>query len=152
MTMQRFLEFARAHVGNYVRSRHGLGRQCVDIVEMWAANCDKQPISGNAIDLFSNANRTEWMAIPNDAANFPPLGAIVTWGYWVPSGIGPLGHTAIAVAADGMSLLVLSQNWPEHSPVAFTLMRYGGCIGWLIPKLSTATPPLFHSPSPLGSD
>lgn len=133
--MLTILDFARLHLGKRVKSRSGLGGQCVDLIELWADAHSKGPIAGNAVDLYANANRAEWAAIPNGPSNYPPAGAVVVWGPYGPSGIGPYGHTALALAADAHSLLVLSQNWPVGAPVALTLMGYGGCLGWLIPKL-----------------
>lgn len=146
IAMLTILEFARLHIDTRVKSRGGIGGQCVDLVELWAVAQGKEPIRGNAVDLYANANRSEWLAVPNGPVNSPPCGAVVVWGPWSPSGISPLGHTAVALIADEHSLLVLGQNWPSGAPVRFTLMRYGGCLGWLIPRLSPGPSHLSTAP------
>ena len=128
------LDFAAARVGQYVRSPVGLGGQCVDLVEVWAAHLGAPAVPGNAVDLLRNAPNAAWQVELNGPTNYPPVGAIVVWGEDSRVGIGPYGHTAVCLAADPHWLLTLDQNWPPGRPVGVVLHSYMGVHGWLIHK------------------
>jgi hypothetical protein len=94
------LSFAAQRLGKRVRSAHGLGGQCVDLVEEWAALLGKRPIPGNAAQLFGNAPPGDWRLERNGPTNAPPSGAIVVWGPYPSLGESEYRHTGISIAAD----------------------------------------------------
>ena len=128
------LEFVAARLGRVVQSPGGEGGQCVDLVELWAASLGAAHIWGDAVALWANADAGQWLKVPNGPTNAPPAGAIVVWHPNASVGIGPAGHTAIALLADEHWLLSADQNWPQYSPVRFVLHTYAGVTGWLVRK------------------
>jgi CHAP domain len=126
------LEFIAARIGKHVQSVGGVGGQCVDLVEQWAIHLGAATIPGNAVDLWANAAPTQWIRNPNSPINYPFAGNIVVWHPRDSVGIGPAGHTAIAVYADATWLLTFDQNWPTGSPCNLVLHTYTGVTGWLV--------------------
>ncbi len=123
--------FVAANVEQYRTSPGGLGKQCVDLVELWAIALGAHRISGNAVDLPRFANRAEWTWTDNALTNYPSPGGIVTWGASSGHGIGPNGHTAVCLLADATDLYTFDQDWPIGAPCRVTLHDYRGVAGWL---------------------
>jgi hypothetical protein len=130
--IDKLLLFMRAHLGRWVTSPHGLGGECVDLVELWALALGASALPGNAVDLGALADKAQWTWTSNGPSNAPPAGAIVVWGPWPAGGIGRNGHTGVALVGGAMDLLTLDQNWPAGSSVAVQLHDYGGVQGWLV--------------------
>jgi hypothetical protein len=132
--MSKLLTFIRDHVGKQVRSPGGEGGQCVDLVELWLLALDHPTVPGNAVDLWRNAPTSAYELVANGPANAPAPGDVVVWHRAPAVGIGPDGHTAVAVAADSMTLLTLDQNWPSGAYTALIVHPYTGVTGWLHPR------------------
>jgi hypothetical protein len=128
----KLLHFLRAELDRHVTSPHGLGGECVDLIELWALVLGAAAIPGNAVDLGALADKAQWAWTANGPTNAPPAGAIVVWGPWPAEGIGRNGHTAVALLGSTMDLLTLDQNWPTGAPVTVNLHDYGGVQGWLV--------------------
>jgi hypothetical protein len=105
--------------------------QCVGLVEAWLAALGLGPIWGNAIDLLTNADLSRFTMVHNTPDNYPPAGAIVTWGA---SFGGGWGHTAVVLAATSKWLAVFEENNPTGDPPVVATHQYTGVQGWLIVK------------------
>lgn len=120
------------------RDRHkdtapgGEGGQCVDLCENWIMALGGSRTWANAVDLLRVAPASEWDIVQNSPTNYPPEGAVVVWGPYAPLDIGPMGHCAIALRADGSRLEVFEQNFPEGAPCGVGRRRYGGVVGWMV--------------------
>jgi hypothetical protein len=102
--------------------------QCVGLVEAWLDTNKKPHIQGNAVDLLKNADVHTYRVFHNSPSNFPPSGAIVCWDSTWGSGDG---HTAIALFANVMHLVVFEQNDPVGSPPIVATHGYSGVAGWI---------------------
>jgi len=113
-----------------------LGPQCVDLVNQWATQGKGKPaLQGNAYELLSKAPPAVWLRTANTKTNFPPAGAIVVWHADVPDiDVGPFGHCAIALVADGEHLITADQNWDGKAYPAVVVHTYSGVVGWLTPR------------------
>jgi|SRR5579871_4584289 len=129
----RLLAFVQLNLGIYVTAPGGDGGQCVDLANLFLIDVHGAPeIHANAIDWRQHTiGGMKWVA--NGPTNSPPAGAIVVWGPYAPWGIGPYGHIAVALIADGLSLITFDQNWPDGAPCQLTLHDYGGVLGWFEP-------------------
>lgn len=106
--------------------------QCVDIVEEFIHDVlQLSPISGNAIDLWSNADPTLYDKTANDPTNFPQLGDIVIFKPIPPD---TLGHCAIATISDPMTLNTFDQNWGTDKKCHVIDHTYTNTLGWLHAK------------------
>src|ERR1700736_4936272 len=108
--MASLADLIATHIGRKVTYPGGLGGQCVDLVEVWAAALGKRAIPGNAVDLLSRANTRDWRVVHNAPTNAPGAGSIVVWGYAPLVGVGYYGHTAISLAADAIHLVTFDQS------------------------------------------
>jgi hypothetical protein len=72
--------------------------------------------------------------ILNTPTNYPEPGNVVVWGPYLPLGIGPDGHCAIAILADARWMLTFDQNYPLGHPCAVMVHGYGGVKGWMARK------------------
>ena len=114
----------------------GLGGQCVDLIELYIAQCYGLPhVWHNASD-WVGVTLPGWTWEPNTPTNVPPTGAIIVWGQTPQHGIGPFGHIAIVIEADQYLILTYDQNWPDGSPCLFNEHDYVGVLGWHIPPPS----------------
>lgn len=125
------LPFIKQHNGEYVRSATGLGRQCVDLVQLWWEAMGRPWVSGNASTLYGAAPCPPFVRVANRPYNAPVEGAVVVWHEWAPLAIGADGHCAVVVAASPRVLLTFDQDWPTGAPCRLTLHDYGGVVGWL---------------------
>lgn len=128
------LTWARGLQGAHVAAPGGLGGQCVDLANLYLAHLGYPAVRANAADWAGPGRVPGWRWTANGPVNAPPAGALVVWRANVPAvGIGPFGHIAIALAADGDGLLTLDQGWPPGAPVSAVLHVYGGVAGWHTP-------------------
>ena len=129
---ERLLAFIAQYLGKVGTGTTAQNKgQCVGLVEAWLAVLGKGPIWGNAIDILANADKNVYTMVRNAPDNYPPAGAIVTWGA---SFGGGWGHTAVVIAATSKWLVVFEQNNPAFSPPMVATHQYTGLQGWLIAK------------------
>jgi hypothetical protein len=122
--------FIGKHNGQYVTAPGGYGGQCVDLCNVFLIEeRHQQPVRANAID-WSHVTIPGMSWVANSPSNFPPPGSIVVWGEYPPHGIGPYGHVAVSVLADGMNVLSFDQNYPSGTPCHLQYHDYGGVLGW----------------------
>lgn len=138
MTLMRFLHL---QYGQRIKSPNGLGGQCVDLVELYCTAVLGVPeVPGNAI-AFAGKKLPGFSWVANTRWNAPRQGDIPVWGPSPTIGTGAAGHVAIALIADGESLLTLDQNWPKGSPVAVVHHAgYDGVLGWQTPHRGRTAP------------
>lgn len=132
--MTALLSFIKAHLGRRVTSPGGLGGECVDLIELWLLELNHPTVPGNAVDLWRNAPTSAYQLVANGPVNAPAPGDVIVWHRAPAVGIGPNGHTAVAVAADSNCILSLDQNWPDGAYVALVVHPYVGVTGWLHPR------------------
>jgi CHAP domain len=122
--------------GKRIRSAGGLGGQCVDLVEQYAAELFTfRPLPGNAVDLFGK-NTDEWTWTrnnPADPSQLPPHGAVMVWHGDSGIGTGGLGHTAVVLASDHSGFTSFDQNWPVGANAHEVRHTYEGITGWGVP-------------------
>lgn len=127
------LGFCKAHNGHFVTAVAGIGKQCVDLANLYLLEVRGQPhVFANAVD-WQMARIIGFKFEPNGPLNSPDAGALVIWGPFSPHDIGTVGHIAVCVAANSMVLLTFDQDWPLGAPCSLTLHDYGGVVGWLNP-------------------
>lgn len=124
------LEFVRAHNGGYLTAPGGVGRQCVDLVnvylqERWGLT----PVRLNAVD-WQHATIHGYIWTPNTPDNSPDLGSLVVWNQTPSLGIGQYGHIALALIGDNDTLITFDQDWPFNAPCRLTPHTYEGVAGW----------------------
>lgn len=126
----RALAFLAANVGRVVTAPGGYGGQCVDLLNLFLLDVQGQPeIHANAVD-WRNARIAGMRWVENSPTNSPPAWSIVVWSQYAPHGIGVYGHIALAVSADGLTLVTFDQNWPDGAPCSLIVHDYGGVVGW----------------------
>lgn len=128
------MRFLHLWYGQRAKSPNGLGGQCVDLVELYCTAVLHRPeIPGSAID-FAGRRLPGFTWVMNTRWNAPRQGDIVVWGPSPTIGTGAAGHVAVALLADGQSLLTLDQNWPTASAVGTVHHPgYDGVLGWQTP-------------------
>lgn len=122
-------------VGKRLTAPGGLGGQCVDLCNVYLLARGLSAVRRNASGwwLPGAVEGCEWE--PNGPLNAPACGDIVVWRGNVPARlIGPDGHVAIALAADGATLLTLDQNWAGATVAALEWHDYVGVAGWWHPR------------------
>jgi hypothetical protein len=129
------LAFALRYVGQRVTALGGDGGQCVDLANLWIANCCRlSHVYRNAIDWAGpGLERMRWVA--NSPYNAPMAGAVVVWQATPELGIGVFGHIALVLVADENVLVTLDQNWVQGEICALNLHSYTGVLGWQVPSL-----------------
>ena len=134
--MITFATFVATRLGQSDQVDHIGSGQCVDLVNDYVAAVWGRPhLVGNAVDLFGNAPAVAYLKTRNAPANWPPIGAVVTWDPTPAVGIGPYGHCALCLLADRERLVTLDQDWPPGARVSVVVHDYRGVHGWLVDRV-----------------
>jgi hypothetical protein len=129
----RLLSFAVGVLGKRVTAEGGLGGECVDLANLYIADCYGLPhVWSDAID-WHRVRLPGFTWVPNSATNHPDAGSLVVWGQNKQAGTGKNGHIAICMYAEVMYLLTLDQNWSIEA-CTFNLHTYSGVMGWHSPN------------------
>jgi len=123
------LAFVRSYLGKAgTGDTPGNRGQCVGLIEVWLDRHNLPHIWGNAKDLLANAPPAVYTVVQNGPVNYPSCGDVVVWDA---SWGGGYGHTAVAIAATSMQLVVFEQNDPDGAPPLVATHGYEGVAGWL---------------------
>jgi len=101
--------------------------QCVGLVELWILTQGQVPLGGNAKDLLVSAAARKWRVTYNAPQNYPGAGDVAVWNSTWGNGYG---HTAIALVATSMHLVVFEQNDPTGAAPLVSTQLYTGVAGW----------------------
>ena len=129
----RILAFVQAYLGQYATAPGGLGKQCVDLANLYLQQVRKQPeVHANAV-TWSTVQIAGMQWVTNTPYNQPAAGSLVVWGPFPAHSISQYGHIALALYGDNLGFLSFDQDWPIGSVCALTLHDYGGVLGWHAP-------------------
>lgn len=126
------IDFAAKYLGQTITSVGGVGGECVDLANQWAAEKWHIPHQfRNAVDWATDVIPGHpWQA--NTPLNAPMPGSLVVWGQNKDIFTGANGHIALVLTANVARLITLDQNWGGR----FCTLRihpYTGVLGWLKP-------------------
>lgn len=130
----RLLEWVQWRQGRAIDVDGVYGAQCTDLVNDYLMKVrGGGRVAGDA-SAFAREAVPGFRWVPNGPDNSPPIGSVVVWSGPDPIiGTSAAGHTAIAVAADSMSLLTFDQNWPTGGRPVLTWHSYRAVLGWHAP-------------------
>lgn len=130
MPIMDTLGFVNKHLQAFATAPGGVGKQCVDLVNLYLIErWGRPPVRLNAVDWRSaSIDGYQWTA--NSPDNSPSIGDLVVWGPYAPLGVGPYGHIALCLLADSSHIVSFDQDWPFGAPCSLQLHGYGGVLGW----------------------
>lgn len=118
--------------------------QCVDLMRNYCVDVLRLklftiPPTDYAKNIWKNApNKNEYFVkvknVWSDLNCKPSPGDLVFWDFF-PGVTGWAGHVGICTYADGKSIIVMNQNYPNGTPSQLRKFSYLGVMGWLKPKV-----------------
>jgi CHAP domain len=123
------LAFITAEVGKAGAGTNSVNRgQCTGLVALWLAAEAKPAIFADGKDMLTAADPAVYTVTQNSPKNFPSAGDVVSWNESFGAGHG---HTAIAVQAGELRLVVFEQNNPDGAAPRLAVHGYTAVQGWL---------------------